>query len=449
VAVADPRPTPTIAAYRARIGERIPLSFSQYRVWQLQQLYRDNVMYNLPRAFHVRGPLDPEAVRAALLALALRHEPLRTRIASDPDGFPFQRIEREPVLDFGSVDLTGQAPAVADRLLKEAVVAPFDLGRGTLRGRCLRLGPDDWRLLFVVHHIAADDGSWRPLLSDFTALYTAAVAGRAASLAPLPLAYSTLARSEWQSLTEDRMAQALAYWREFFAADPGSEAGPVDGEHGSVHYQTLPQSIAAATVAGCKAAASRQGGSLFTLVLAAIAKLVGQLYSEPRPLVCLATGNRQTAEVQPLVGCFFTNLIVRLEGGPERDLAALLGRARAAIARAREAQHLAFELFARDLDLAATGQRRPPYRVYVSYRNSDMVTELALPGAHVEPVRVGTGRNTREDLVFDLWERGPQAEAGLDLDWLWREDRFVPQTIEDAASRLRSLLDGFADPRPR
>jgi hypothetical protein len=450
VAASDTGPSPTIAAYRARIGERIPLTFSQYRVWQLQHLYRDNAMYNLPRAFRVRGPLHPEAVRTALSGLARRHETLRSRITADADGFPFQCIAPEPSLDFGFVDLSGQSPAAAaasaERLLHEAAVAPFDLGQGPLRGRCLKLGTDDWLLLFVVHHVAADDASWRPFLSDFTALYTAAVSGGAASLPALPLSYSALARSQWQALTDERMAQAHAYWRGFFASDQGSEPGPADGEHGSVRYEILPQSISAATIAACKAAAARQGSTLFTLVLAAIARLAGRLYGEPRTLVCFATGNRGTADVQPLVGCFFTNLIVRLPGGPERDRAALLAEARDAIVRARETQDLPFELFARDLDLVATRHRRPPYKVYVSYRNSDIVTQLDLPGAHVAPVRVATGRNTREDLVFDLREHGPQAEAGLDLEWQWRDDRFVLQTIEEAASRLRSLLASFADP---
>ena len=294
MAASDTGPSPTIAAYRARIGERIPLTFSQYRVWQLQHLYRDNAMYNLPRAFRVRGPLHPEAVRTALSGLARRHETLRSRITADADGFPFQCIAPEPSLDFGFVDLSGQSPAAAaasaERLLHEAAVAPFDLGQGPLRGRCLKLGTDDWLLLFVVHHVAADDASWRPFLSDFTALYTAAVSGGAASLPALPLSYSALARSQWQALTDERMAQAHAYWRGFFASDQGSEPGPADGEHGSVRYEILPQSISAATIAACKAAAARQGGSLFTLVLAAIARLVGQLYDEPRRILAAIPG---------------------------------------------------------------------------------------------------------------------------------------------------------------
>jgi hypothetical protein len=65
----------------------------------------------------------------------------------------------------------------------------------------------------------------------------------------------------------------------------------------------------------------------------------------------------------------------------------------------------------------------------------------------VGPVRVATGRNTREALLFDLWQRGDRAAAGFDLEWLWRDDRFVPQRIEEAASQLRAWPDHFADPR--
>jgi hypothetical protein len=438
-----PPDIPSIAAYRAQIGQRVPLSFAQYRIWYLQQLYRDDVMYNVAKGFRVHGPLDTEAVRRALCVLAERHEPLRSQIVLD-DGLPFQQIEKEPRLDFECVDLTGFTPDDADAMVQECVVKPFELFGGSLqRTRCFRLGASEWILLFVQHHIMTDYSSWQVFLSEFSAAYASSLTGSALSLPPVPLRYSEFAKRQWQELTEDRIKQAHAFWRGFFAQDVDSRADAAALAPFPVSYGTHLQRFSPLVIGGCKSVATGQASTLFMLVLSAVALLMGKLYRDREVMVCFASGNRKQADVKPLVGCFFTNIILRLDVSQDRDLAALLCHARDQFARARQEQSLPFEMFADELSLEATRHRRPPYRVYLSYRNFVMHAELSLADVRVEPIEVSTGRNTREDIVFNFYERPFEGELVLDLEWLWRLDRFDPRTIEEASGLLESLFDRF------
>ncbi|HIC80414.1 MAG TPA: hypothetical protein EYP07_05530, partial [Kiloniellaceae bacterium] len=75
-AMIEPRPAQTPA----------PLSFAQQRLWFLSQLVGRNAVYNMPLALHLRGGLQPEALRTAVNEIVSRHEVLRSRFIDRGDG---------------------------------------------------------------------------------------------------------------------------------------------------------------------------------------------------------------------------------------------------------------------------------------------------------------------------------------------------------------------------
>src|SRR5262245_59432596 len=109
-----------------------PLSFTQQRMWFLDQLEPGAPTYNLRVLLRLSGPLDRRALAASFREVVRRHEVLRTAFREEA-GVPVQVIlPHLPQLDdLPLVDLTAVPPAAreAESLARtrELASAGFDL----------------------------------------------------------------------------------------------------------------------------------------------------------------------------------------------------------------------------------------------------------------------------------------------------------------------------------
>ncbi|MFE7621940.1 condensation domain-containing protein, partial [Streptomyces sp. NPDC057496] len=218
---ADPRPA------------RLPLSYAQQRLWFVQQLEGPSATYNIPLALRLTGPLDVAALGAALADVVARHESLRTVFAEDGHG-PHQIVL--PATDH---PVPFPEPVRTDerrlpRMLREAADHAFRLdAEPPLRTHLFATAPGEHVLLLVMHHIATDAWSQRPLVTDLARAYAARHAGEAPAWRPLPVEYAdyTLwqrARLGHEQEADSGLAAQLAHWRDALAGSPEELSLPTD-----------------------------------------------------------------------------------------------------------------------------------------------------------------------------------------------------------------------------
>src|SRR5262249_28629 len=135
--------------------QELPLSYAQQRLWFIQQLEPESVVYNIPYAVRIRGALNVTALRQSLDEIVRRHEVLRTRIVSH-EGRPVQVIEEPGEIELQFMDVSGlveREEQARDYVIKDGLRA-FDLERGGVwRSGLVRLDAEEHVLLVCLHHV--------------------------------------------------------------------------------------------------------------------------------------------------------------------------------------------------------------------------------------------------------------------------------------------------------
>ena len=158
----------------------VPLSFAQSRLWFLNRFEGGVATYNMPTAFRISGALDVEALGAALDDVIARHESLRT-VFPDIDGVPFQQVlpaeagmwrrGGAAVVSLPEQDVAGELVALAGYRFDLSAEIP-------IRAQIYAVGPEQYVLGIVVHHIAFDGWSMAPMVRDVAEAYAARRQGR-------------------------------------------------------------------------------------------------------------------------------------------------------------------------------------------------------------------------------------------------------------------------------
>src|SRR6266404_5940203 len=193
------------------------MSFTQERLWFVDRLDPDSPAYNIPLALRSRGPLQLDALSAALHELVRRHEALHTVCRITPDG-PRQHVLPATPLPLPVIDLTLLAEQDAEdqarRLAIEEFRKPFDLTRGPLlRHTLLQLNESQAILVLTTHHFVADGWSVQVLLEELATLYQAFSQGRGSQLLPVAHQFRDFARWQRQLLQGANAKREMDYWK--------------------------------------------------------------------------------------------------------------------------------------------------------------------------------------------------------------------------------------------
>src|SRR5579862_9230548 len=80
-----------INSFDRNVIKRVPLSFSQERLWFIDHL-EGSLQYHLPAVLRLKGDINSEALSKALREIVNRHEILRT-VYEEEDGQVYQRVK--------------------------------------------------------------------------------------------------------------------------------------------------------------------------------------------------------------------------------------------------------------------------------------------------------------------------------------------------------------------
>lgn len=429
--------------------QKFPLSFSQERIWFLDQLLPGSDLFNLNSVWRFTYAVDMDILQQSLNEVVRRHESLRT-VFSAVDGEPVQVIipELEPPLTL--IDLRDSAESereeAARRFTTEEARQPFDLERGPLLRACLlRMREDEYIFLMIIHHIIADGWSLQIFWEELLTVWTAFSNEEASELPELPIQYADFAVWQRDWLTGPVLEAQLGYWTKQLADLPllqlptDHPRPPVQTAHGATHPIVLSDSLSA----GLRALSQEQEVTLFMTILAAFQTLLYRYSRQDDVAVGTFIANRNRAETEGLIGFFVNALVLRTDFSSPLTFKELLRQVREITLDAYAHQDLPFARLVRELQPGPDLSRNPLFQVAFQFLN---IPGLMLddPGSESASETPEVPRGTAIlDLTCTFWE----SEGRLAGEIEYNTDIFEASTIQRMACHYELLLESIvADP---
>ncbi|MFE2282282.1 amino acid adenylation domain-containing protein [Streptomyces sp. NPDC059454] len=446
----------------ARRPARLPLSYAQTRLWFLHRMEGPSPTYNIPVSRRFHGPLDRLALRQALGDVVARHESLRTVFAEDAEGaHQVVRGSADAPVPFATV--TTDEDRLPDEL-RAAARHGFDLTRELpLRATLFELGPEDHVLLLLVHHIASDAWSRRPLGRDLALAYAARCAGGAPQWHEPTVQYAdyTLWQRETLGSEDDPdslISRQLAHWKEALAGLPEELDLPVDRPRPAVSSQTgarIPVQVPADLHAAVVELARRNRATVFMVVQAALAVTLSRVGAGDDIPIGTPIAGRTDDALEDLVGFFVNTLVLRTDTSGDPTFEELVRRVRENSLAAYAHQDVPFERLVELLNPVRSMARHPLFQVMLAFNNTDQQAAHEaieqLPGLKVTGQPVGSGVS-RFDLLFAFGDvhDGKGTPGGLNGIIEYSADLFDAATAEALAERfvrvLRALVEAPGQP---
>jgi amino acid adenylation domain-containing protein len=383
----------------------LPTSFSQQRMWFIDQFEPGTSAYHIPLPKRLRGNLNLIAFEQSFNEIVRRHEILRTRFVTR-NGLPMQVIAPSLRLTVPLVDLThlprDEQEIRVRELTKEESERPFNLSRGPLcRLVLLQVAQAEYVSLFTVHHIAFDAWSARVVVRELTAFYKAFSKGNAPTLPELPIQYADFAQWQRDWLQGEALEIQAAYWKQHLGTPPPVQIFPTDHPRPAVmsyrsrhQFLNLPRPLCNSVRALC----SQERVTLFMTLLAAFKVLLCRLTGEPSIMLGSPVATRNRAELEPLIGLFINTLVLSTDLSGDPSFRDVLGRVRKSTLEALAHQDIPFEKLVEELQPERDRTRNPLFEVM--FQLDTPLPGWEFSGVQAEPYKFVAGQ-TRFDMT--LW----------------------------------------------
>jgi amino acid adenylation domain-containing protein len=413
----------------------VPLTESQTEIWlSAQNGDEASCAFNESVTLRLNGPLDLDALRAAIERIMARHDALRARFSATGETMT---IFPGTSLPFTITDAS-RADGSSDEILKAYLQAdastPFDLVEGPpIRARLFKLSETAHALVLTAHHVICDGWSVNVIITELAELYASQRERRRPDLEPA-LPFSEYARAK--SAGADNKADVAAYWAAQFETPIRPIDLPVDRprpETKSYAGATTSHRVSAKLTAALKAAGAKQGCSLFVTLLAAFEALMGRLAGVEELVVAVPTAGQSMVEDKALVGHCVNFLPIRGGWTRETSFADHLRAVSRQALDAYERQDTTLGTIVRNLTLPRDMNRLP--LTELQFNLEKLASRIEAGGITIE-----AEPNPKAFVNYDLFWNVIESADGLRIDCDYNTDLFDKTTIDRWLACYEALL---------
>ncbi|NWE80275.1 non-ribosomal peptide synthetase [Pseudomonas yamanorum] len=433
-------------------SQPVPLSYSQQRMWFLWQMEPDSPAYNVGGMARLRGVLDVGRFEAALQALIMRHETLRTTFPSI-NGVAQQKVAAQTGVrmdwqDFSAFNQAERQQRV-QQLADHEAHTPFNLETGPLLRACLvKAGEQEHYLVLTLHHIVTEGWAMDIFARELSALYEAFIDDRESPLATLPVQYLDYSVWQRQWLESGERQRQLDYWTAQLGTEhpllelPGDRPRPpVQSHQGELYRFDLSDDLAARV----RAFNAERGLTLFMTMTATLAVLLYRYSGQTDLRIGAPVANRIRPESEGLIGAFLNTQVLRCQLNGQMSAGELFEQVRHTVIEGQSHQDLPFDHLVEALQPPRSAAYNPLFQVMCNVQRWEFQQSRTLAGMTVEYL-ANDARATKFDLNLEVTDLDHRLGCCL----TYSTDLFDEPRIARMAAHWQNLLEALlADPHQR
>ncbi|MBD8557406.1 non-ribosomal peptide synthetase [Pseudomonas fluorescens] len=433
-------------------SQPVPLSYSQQRMWFLWQMEPDSPAYNVGGMARLRGVLDVGRFEAALQALIMRHETLRTTFPS-VDGVACQKVSAQTGVRMDWQDFSAlNEPQRQQRLQQLADVeahTPFNLETGPLLRACLvKAGEQEHYLVLTLHHIVTEGWAMDIFARELSALYEAFIDERDSPLPALPVQYLDYSVWQRQWMEAGERQRQLDYWTAQLGNEhpllelPGDRPRPpVQSHRGELYRFDLSDELAVRV----RAFNAQHGFTLFMTMTATLAVLLYRYSGQTDLRIGAPVANRIRPESEGLIGAFLNTQVLRCQLTGQMQVSELFEQVRHTVIEGQSHQDLPFDHLVEALQPPRSAAYNPLFQVMCNVQRWEFQQSRQLAGMTVEYL-ANDARATKFDLNLEVTDLDHRLGCCL----TYSTDLFDEPRIARMAAHWCNLLEALiADPGQR
>ena len=418
------------------LPDKVPLSFAQQRLWLIDGLF-GSVNYHLPALLKLEGHIHVDKLSQVLKSLVNRHLTIRT-VIEEHNGVGYQRLLDARDFELGQMqdDLSTEGFEV---WVEEETKRPFDLQKDFMLRATYCKNSTGQYLLIVAHHIAFDGLSLPIFISDLQELYAQSTAEN--SMASSHLSYSYQHYSVWQNerFTPDYLEPKLKFWEDYLkgvsplSLNPDFPRPVQQSFEGADYYLRIQKS----TTDRLKVFAQEQETTLFMLLLSIYKVFLYRHSQEEDICVGVPVANRDSNDLQNLIGFFVNTVAVRTQLNPELSYVELLKEVKQNVLDAYRYQDVPFGHVVDRVVRSRNQSFTPIFQTMFAFQQiEDTTFHLGEASCKIQPI---PSKTAKFDLEFDVSE----IDGALNVRIEYSTALFHPETIELMAGHFEAILEDF------
>jgi amino acid adenylation domain-containing protein len=430
----------TLPALIAHASEtEFPLSYEQQRLWFLYKLKPESTWYNIAVELKLKGNVNVSAMQIAVAELVRRHEVLRTHFI-EVNGKPLQVVDEAQSETLSVRDLSGETKESIQQAIKKEESRVFDLKQGPLWHSVLfKIEPEQYLLVLVLHHIAADEQSLKILLAELGLIYEAVVEKKQLPSPETNLQYADYAIWQRKCLTPEALSHGIEFWKEQlkggveeidFSARSSASNLSDPGPGASTGWMELGTDMSSAI----RSMGRRNGATLFITLLAVWAVVLHR-YSGRRQLVIgVPKTGRTRPDLEQLVGFFVNTLPLNIAVTAEIGFLMLLRQIRDTFLSAYTHGNVPFDMIVEAIRPERSMDTTPLVQCMLSLQGDFgpkwKMKEIETKGSLAE----------NANAKFDLALIADDSAESLRLKFLYHRGKISPKIAEAMLRHWRFVL---------